>query len=112
MQAIEVTGKIDENGRILLDRPLKIPHPNHVRIIILIEDSPNLITDTQEAQPQTLSSEQSPETCQFSFDSDAPPIWELAAEISAQVPEGEWKKIPPDLARRFDYYQKQKQEKD
>ena len=112
MQAIEVTGKIDENGQILLDCPLKIPHPSHVRILILLEDSHNLITGTQEAQLQTLSSEQSPETHQFSFDSDAPPIWELAAEISAQMPEEEWKKIPSDLARRFDYYQKQRQEKD
>lgn len=110
MQAIEVTGKIDENGRILLDRPLKIPYSSHVRLLILLEDSPDLIAGTQETQSQTLSSEESPETRQLSFDSDALPIWELAAEISAQVPEEEWKKIPSDLARRFDYYQKQRQE--
>ncbi|MBN3961697.1 hypothetical protein [Nostoc sp. NMS8] len=45
-----------------------------------------------------------------SFDPDAMPIWELVAEISAQVPDEEWQKLPTDLARRFDYYQKQNAE--
>ncbi|WP_292705584.1 hypothetical protein [Nostoc sp. NMS2] len=36
------------------------------------------------------------------------PIWELVAEISVQVPDEEWQKLPTDLARRFDNYQKQK----
>ena len=112
MQAIELTGKIDENGQILLDHPLKISHPSQVRILILLEDSNNIITGTQEVQSQTLSREQSSETQQLSFDSDATPIWGLAAEISAKIPEEEWKNIPSDLARRFDYYQKQRQEKD
>jgi hypothetical protein len=112
MQAIEVTGTIDENGRLILDRPLQLPHPSRVRILVLLEDSNHLITGTQETQPQISSGEQSPETERFSFDPNAIPIWELAAEISAQVPEEEWKKLPSDLARRFDYYQKQRQEKD
>lgn len=42
------------------------------------------------------------------FDPDAPAIWELVAKISAQVPDEEWKKLPTDLARRFDHYQKQR----
>lgn len=46
------------------------------------------------------------------FDPDAPPIWELVAEISAQVPDEEWKTLPTDLARRFDYYQQQKKRDD
>ncbi|MBD2528955.1 hypothetical protein H6G97_04970 [Nostoc flagelliforme FACHB-838] len=46
----------------------------------------------------------------LSFDPDAVPIWELVAEISAQVPNEEWQKLPTDLARRFDYYQKQNAE--
>ncbi|MCA1993976.1 MAG: hypothetical protein LDL41_18305 [Coleofasciculus sp. S288] len=49
---------------------------------------------------------------ELSFDPDAPPIWELVAEISAQVPDEEWKKLPTDLARRFDYYQQQKKRDD
>jgi type I restriction enzyme S subunit len=49
---------------------------------------------------------------ELTFDPAAPPIWELVAQISAQVPDEEWKKLPTDLARRFDYYQKQKQGQD
>ncbi len=42
------------------------------------------------------------------YDANAITIWELVAEISAQVPDREWKKLPTDLARKFDDYQKQK----
>lgn len=43
----------------------------------------------------------------LSYDQNAMPIWELAARISAMVPDEEWKKLPTDLAARFDYYQEQ-----
>ncbi|MEO0375221.1 MAG: hypothetical protein AAF329_11480 [Cyanobacteria bacterium P01_A01_bin.17] len=46
----------------------------------------------------------------FAFDPDETPIWELAAQIFAQVPDAEWKQLPTDLARRFDNYQAQSQE--
>jgi hypothetical protein len=39
------------------------------------------------------------------FDPSATPIWELAAQISAKVPDSEWLKLPTDLSQRFDYYQ-------
>ena len=39
------------------------------------------------------------------YDPDEIPIWELAAQISAMVPDEEWKKVPTDLARNFDHYQ-------
>jgi type I restriction enzyme S subunit len=39
------------------------------------------------------------------YDPNAIPIWELAARISAKVPDEEWAKVPPDLSQRFDYYQ-------
>jgi type I restriction enzyme S subunit len=42
----------------------------------------------------------------ITFDPNATPIWELAAKISAKVPDEEWAKLPPDLSQRFDYYQK------
>jgi hypothetical protein len=45
---------------------------------------------------------------EFSFDVEATPIWELVAKISAEAPDEEWQKLPTDLARRFDYYQKQR----
>ncbi len=55
---------------------------------------------------------QQPSVGELTFDPDAPPIWELVTQISAQVPDEEWKKLPTDLARRFDYYQKQRQGQD
>jgi hypothetical protein len=34
----------------------------------------------------------------------AKPIWEIALEIGASVPEGEWAKIPTDLAKNLHHY--------
>ncbi|MCA6524325.1 MAG: hypothetical protein ACK47D_15285 [Pseudanabaena sp.] len=42
----------------------------------------------------------------FTFDYSAPPIWEVVAKISAQVPDEEWQKLPTDLAMNFDDYQR------
>ncbi|NJK51806.1 MAG: type I restriction endonuclease subunit R [Leptolyngbyaceae cyanobacterium SU_3_3] len=39
------------------------------------------------------------------YDPNAIPIWDLAARISAKVPDEEWAKVPSDLSQRFDYYQ-------
>jgi hypothetical protein len=63
----------------------------------------------QMMKSKTSTDKLSPPLGEVSFDPDAPPIWELAAKISAQVPDEEWQKLPPDLAQRFDYYQKQRQ---
>ena len=41
----------------------------------------------------------------FKYDPNARPIWEIAAEISAQIPDSEWAKVPTDLAKNFDKYQ-------
>jgi len=50
---------------------------------------------------------QDQETSDIQFDYNAEPIWELAARLSAQVPQEEWAKLPTDLARNFDHYQQQ-----
>jgi hypothetical protein len=47
-------------------------------------------------------------TDKFSFNPDVTPIWELAAQISAQIPDQEWQKLPTDLSKRFDEYQQQR----
>ena len=39
MKAIETTGKIDAQGRLVLDQPLDTNIPNPVRIIVLFEDN-------------------------------------------------------------------------
>lgn len=41
----------------------------------------------------------------FKFNPKARPIWEIATEISAQIPDSEWEKVPMDLAKNFDKYQ-------
>ncbi|ARV61916.1 type I restriction endonuclease subunit R [Nostocales cyanobacterium HT-58-2] len=71
-----------------------------------------LIARKQTPQIQIESVQQPSALSELTFDPDAPPIWELVAQISAQVPDEEWKKLPTDLARRFDYYQKQRQGQD
>lgn len=35
---------------------------------------------------------------------DPQPIWKLAEEIAASIPEEEWEKVPTDLSRNFDHY--------
>lgn len=35
MQAIETTGRVDEQGRLHLDQPLVAPHHGRVRVIVL-----------------------------------------------------------------------------
>lgn len=72
----------------------------------------NLIARNQTPQIQVDTVQQPSALSELTFDPDAPPIWELVAQISAEVPDEEWKKLPTDLARRFDYYQKQKQGQD
>lgn len=72
----------------------------------------NLIARKQTPQTQIDPVQQPSAASEITFDPDAPPIWELVAQISAQVPDDEWKKLPTDLARRFDYYQKQRQGQD
>jgi hypothetical protein len=39
MKAIETTGKIDAQGQLTLDQPLKLNIPNQVRIIVLIPEN-------------------------------------------------------------------------
>lgn len=61
---------------------------------------------------QNIKTQKTSALGQLTFDPKAPPIWEVVAQISAQVPDEEWKKLPTDLARRFDDYQKQRQGQD
>lgn len=39
------------------------------------------------------------------YDTTAKPIWEIAVEIGANIPESEWEKVPSDLSKNFDLYQ-------
>jgi hypothetical protein len=39
-----------------------------------------------------------------SYDKTAKPIWEIAEEIAASVPDEEWDKLPRDLSKNLDHY--------
>ncbi|MCT7954115.1 hypothetical protein [Laspinema palackyanum] len=39
------------------------------------------------------------------YDERAKPIWEIAVEIGAKIPDSEWEKVPSDLSKNFDSYQ-------
>ncbi len=72
----------------------------------------NLIARKQTPQTQIDTVQQPSASGELTFDPDAQPIWELVGQISARVPDEEWKKLPTDLARRFNDYQKQRQGQD
>lgn len=38
------------------------------------------------------------------YDPNATPIWETAQKLAEQVPDSEWRKVPPDLARNLHHY--------
>ncbi|MBD2610942.1 hypothetical protein H6G94_06625 [Nostoc punctiforme FACHB-252] len=48
MKAIEVTGKIDSQGNLILDEPIQgTNYPDRVRVIVLVPEA----TDTEEVDP-------------------------------------------------------------
>ena len=47
MKAFEVTGRLDEKGQLILDRPLTVDTPGPVRIILLFQEP----TDEGEDDP-------------------------------------------------------------
>jgi hypothetical protein len=38
------------------------------------------------------------------YDATAKPIWEIAEELAATVPDSEWEKVPRDLAKNLHHY--------
>jgi hypothetical protein len=107
MQAFEVTGMIDATGQLRLDQPLQVSRPARIRLIVVLEEFDHPPATEQPLLEDSSSSNES-EAQQFSFDPEAQPIWELVAEVSAQIPDEEWAKLPTDLARNFDKYQRQR----
>lgn len=52
-----------------------------------------------------MDTKQTSASSAFKYNPNARPIWEIAAEISACVPNSEWAKVPTDLAKNFDKHQ-------
>jgi hypothetical protein len=63
---------------------------------------------TQTPQIEVQTAQKTLALNELNFDFEATPIWELAARLSAKVPDEEWAKLPKDLAQNFDLYQQQK----
>lgn len=63
---------------------------------------------TQPTQIEVQTSQKTLALNELNFDFEATPIWELAARLSAKVPDEEWAKLPKDLAQNFDHYQQPK----
>lgn len=68
----------------------------------------SLISKKQIPQTKPEMLQKTPMLDVMHYDPDALPIWELAAQLSAQVPDDEWKKLPKDLAQKIDFYQKKR----
>lgn len=63
------------------------------------EREPKAPLSTQESSPNKIALES------IQHDPNAIPVWKLASQLSAQVPDQEWEKVPADLSQRFDDYQ-------
>jgi hypothetical protein len=47
MKALETTGKIDDMGQLLLDRPLTLTSRNRVRIIVLVPEDTDIALESK-----------------------------------------------------------------
>lgn len=65
----------------------------------------NMIKKDKTNQDKIKISRDKPMNNNLKYNSQARPIWEIAAEISAKIPDSEWAKVPTDLAKNFDKYQ-------
>jgi hypothetical protein len=52
MKAIEVTGKIDQKGNLILDEPIQTTYPHQVRVIVLVPES------TEDVDPNDTPTEE------------------------------------------------------
>jgi hypothetical protein len=52
MKAVEVMGKVDDKGQLLLDEPLDIKSESRVKVILLISDEDDL--DPDDTPPEEI----------------------------------------------------------
>jgi hypothetical protein len=80
------------NRELLLQELQSIPEPMVERVLTFLR--------------QLQAPDTSPlPTANWTCDPQATPLWQLAAQASALVPDDDWQKLPPDLAKNFDAYQ-------
>ncbi|MBE9180092.1 hypothetical protein IQ268_16090 [Oculatella sp. LEGE 06141] len=99
MQAIEVTGTVDEAGMLFLDQPLHVSAPGRVRVIVLFSESDDLALSTG-AETGLLT----PEADTIPYASDTAPLWELAPGTPVQTSVEEGTKLPDALPNQTNPY--------
>ena len=97
MQAIEATGTIDAQGQLSLDQPLQVTNSARVRVIVLLPEGNRAVFNSDPSNGNPVESSESQNDSAQSF-------LRLIDEIRAQVPDGEWKKLPTDLSKNIDHY--------
>jgi hypothetical protein len=95
MQAIEVTGTIDSEGRLSLDQPLQSSYSGGVRVIVLFPDSEQSNQDAKQVDSLAIQDAQT---------TDSVPIWSRGAAVSVPLSVEEATKLPTELVQNLDYY--------
>jgi GTP-dependent phosphoenolpyruvate carboxykinase len=68
----------------------------------LIQQIEHLSETELEAVKQSIDSVIHHEEPQY--DTTVPPVWEIATQIGAEIPQEEWAKVPSDLSKNVDHY--------
>lgn len=84
IHAIKERVRIKPGGVIEISHP-ELPPGEEAEVIVML-DAPAEKAPASSAQPPTR------------------PIWEVAMELGAAVPESDWAKVPRDLAKNLDHY--------
>ncbi|MEO0688310.1 MAG: hypothetical protein AAFY76_25430 [Cyanobacteria bacterium J06649_11] len=98
------SARLSPNKLILLLKCLLIIQVLPEAIVELDNFISELLTDQSINEEVSEHTRHSLITNGLHFDTDASPIWDIAAQVRSQIPDEEWEKLPTDLARNFDDY--------
>ncbi|MCW6037132.1 hypothetical protein K4A83_12755 [Spirulina subsalsa FACHB-351] len=66
-----------------------------------LEDKLWLLDKIFEQVRNTAPHPQEKDLQNLKYDDQVKPIWEIAVEIGAKIPDSEWAKVPSDLSKNF-----------
>jgi hypothetical protein len=87
IHAIKERVRIKPGGVIEISHP-ELPPGEEAEVIVMLDP-----TAEKAAEPAPATATSSPR-----------PIWEVAMELGASVPESDWAKVPRDLSKNLDHY--------
>jgi hypothetical protein len=85
IHAIKERVRIRPGGVIEISHP-ELPPGEEAEVIVMLDPTVEKVLETS---PATSSPR---------------PIWEVAMELGAAVPDSDWAKVPRDLAKNLDHY--------